>query len=99
MSHGLYLIARKIASRWEYAPEWEAGDPTVPPGQGLPAAVGSSALPGAPPSTAWMLIPLALPAGGVGGSALGVEGEMTLIDMRGTVVAAAAGIGVVTVTA
>ncbi|CAN0024155.1 unnamed protein product, partial [Laminaria digitata] len=50
MSQGLYLIARKIASRWEYAPEWEAGDPTVPPGQGLPAAVGgASALLGVVP--------------------------------------------------
>lgn len=38
MSKGLYLIARKIASRWEYAPEWEGGDPTLPAGQGLPAA-------------------------------------------------------------
>lgn len=36
MSKGLYLIARKIASRWEYAPEWEGGDPTLPSGQGLP---------------------------------------------------------------
>lgn len=38
MSKGLYLIARKIASRWEYAPEWEGGDPTVPAGKGLPPA-------------------------------------------------------------
>lgn len=38
MSKGLYLIARKIASRWEYAPEWEGGDPTLPSGQGLPSA-------------------------------------------------------------
>lgn len=38
MSKGLYLIARKIASRWEYAPEWEGGDPTLPSGQGLPTA-------------------------------------------------------------
>ncbi|CAM9615058.1 unnamed protein product, partial [Choristocarpus tenellus] len=37
MSKGMYLITRKIASRWEYAPEWEGGDPTVPRGQGLPA--------------------------------------------------------------
>lgn len=36
MSKGLYLIARKIASRWEYAPEWEGGDPTATKGQGLP---------------------------------------------------------------
>lgn len=36
MSKGLYLIARKIASRWEYASEWEGGDPTLPAGQGLP---------------------------------------------------------------
>lgn len=38
MSKGLYLIARKIASRWEYAPEWEGGDPTLPSGQGLPTS-------------------------------------------------------------
>lgn len=38
MSKGLYLIARKIASRWEYATEWEGGDPTLPAGQGLPTA-------------------------------------------------------------
>lgn len=38
MSKGLYLIARKIASRWEYAPEWEGGDPTLLAGQGLPTA-------------------------------------------------------------
>lgn len=36
MSKGLYLIARKIASRWEYELEWEGGDPTLPHGQGLP---------------------------------------------------------------
>lgn len=39
MSKGLYLIARKIASRWEYAPEWEGGDPTLPSGQGLPTSI------------------------------------------------------------
>lgn len=38
MSKGLYLIARKISSRWEYDSEWEGGDPTVPLGQGLPSA-------------------------------------------------------------
>lgn len=38
MSKGLYLIARKIASRWEYAEEWKGGDPTLPAGQGLPTA-------------------------------------------------------------
>ena len=38
MSKGLYLIARKIASRWEYATEWEGGDPTLPAGQGLPTS-------------------------------------------------------------
>ena len=36
MSKGLYLVARKIASRWEYAPEWEGGDPTAERGGGLP---------------------------------------------------------------
>lgn len=36
MSKGLYLVARKIASRWEYAPEWEGGDPTVERGDGMP---------------------------------------------------------------
>lgn len=42
MSKGIYLIARKIASRWEYAPEWQGGDPTVPSGQGLPPSSTSS---------------------------------------------------------
>lgn len=45
MSKGLYLVARKIASRWEYAPEWEGGDPTVEKGDGLPpgrSATGSA---------------------------------------------------------
>lgn len=42
MSKGLYLVARKIASRWEYEPEWEGGDPTQPLGQGLPKNSQSS---------------------------------------------------------
>lgn len=37
MSKGLYLIARKIVSRWEYEAEWKGGDPTMPLGQGLPS--------------------------------------------------------------
>lgn len=48
MSKGLYLIARKIASRWEYDREWEGGDPTQPRGQGLPASAQSRGMPDGP---------------------------------------------------
>lgn len=41
MSKGLYLITRKIASRWEYASEWEGGDPTVDKGMGMPSTLSA----------------------------------------------------------
>lgn len=80
MSKGLYLVARKIASRWEYEQEWEGGDPTQPRAHGL-SRPGQSRL-GAPDAD-MDADPMGADMRGRRGGRRNVRGERDSRDGRG----------------